>query len=115
MRTSGRCSTRTGTALPGAAKARRANSATWCWPHRAGSRRCCLEAPVSWRTTLTIVLLVAALVSGWSVWRHRALPAASDGVRGRPDYLLHVLALVALEQAAKESFPLSQHGKTSWR
>jgi len=61
---------------------------------------------MSWRTTLTIVLLVAALVSGWSVWRHRAPPVASESIGGRPDYLLHDLELVALDDNGKESFTL---------
>ena len=26
---------------------------------------------MSWRTVLTLVLLVAAAISGWSVWTHR--------------------------------------------
>nr|QMS48064.1 uncharacterized protein YrbK clustered with lipopolysaccharide transporters [uncultured bacterium] len=53
-----------------------------------------------------MVLLVAALVSGWSVWRHRAAPLDSDGAGGRPDYLLHDLELVALDDEGKESFTL---------
>lgn len=61
---------------------------------------------MSWRTTLTIILLVAALVSGWSVWRHRTPTAASESVGGRPDYLLHDLELVALDNNGNESFTL---------
>src|SRR5690606_35503455 len=103
----GPCSMRTGTACRAAAKARPANSATSCSPHRAGLRPCSLEpARMSWRTTLTIVLLVAAILTGWSVWRHRAPQAATESVGGRPDYLLHDLELVALDDEGKESFTL---------
>lgn len=61
---------------------------------------------MSWRTTLTLLLLVGALVSGWSVWRQR-MQAPDDGtVNGRPDYLLHDFELVALDGEGRESFTL---------
>lgn len=61
---------------------------------------------MSWRTTLTLVLLLAALVSGWSVWRHRAHEPVAADTGGRPDYVLHDFELVALDNQGQESFTL---------
>ena len=61
---------------------------------------------MSWRTTLTLLLLVGALVSGWSVWTHRGDADIGKGSSGRSDYVLHDFELVALDGTGKESFTL---------
>ncbi len=62
---------------------------------------------MSWRATLTLLLLAGAIVSGWSVWTHRGESGASGGGGGRSDYVLHDFELVALDAATgKESFTL---------
>ena len=61
---------------------------------------------MSWRDVLTLVLLVAAIVTGWSVWRQheRAPEAAGSGTRS--EYVLHDFELVALDDEGVESFTL---------
>ena len=61
---------------------------------------------MNWRAMLTIILLVAAVATGWSVWRHRAPPPATESAGDRPDYLLHDVELVALDEQGQESFTL---------
>jgi lipopolysaccharide export system protein LptC len=61
---------------------------------------------MSWRAWLTLVLLFAAVATGWSLWRERG--SASDGpaIAGRPDYVLHDFELIALDEQGRESFTL---------
>ncbi|MFC7300667.1 LPS export ABC transporter periplasmic protein LptC [Cognatiluteimonas weifangensis] len=61
---------------------------------------------MNWRTTLTLLLLAGALVSGWSVWMHRGAAETGAGSGGRSDYVLHDFELVALDDAGRESFTL---------
>lgn len=61
---------------------------------------------MSWRTALTLLLLVGAVVSGWSVWTHRGEADTGRGGSGRSDYVLHDFELVALDGTGKESFTL---------
>ena len=61
---------------------------------------------MNWRTLLTLLLLLAALVSGWSVWRQRERPPESPGTGTRSDYVLHDFELVALDDEGRESFTL---------
>lgn len=61
---------------------------------------------MSWRAGLTLLLLLTALVSGWSAWRQRAEPATTVDSSARPDYLLHDFELVSLDGDGKESFTL---------
>ena len=61
---------------------------------------------MSWRTVLTLVLLVAAAISGWSVWTHRPNQASAAVADARSDYTLHDFELVALDKLGKEAFTL---------
>ena len=61
---------------------------------------------MSWRAILTLVLLVAAAVSGWSVWTHRPNGAATSTAEVRSDYLLHDFELVVLDKQGQEAFTL---------
>ncbi|GAA4860913.1 LPS export ABC transporter periplasmic protein LptC [Luteimonas vadosa] len=61
---------------------------------------------MSWRAWLGTILLVAAIVSGWSAWRQRADPLTATGVADRSDYVLHDFELVSLDAQGKESFTL---------
>jgi lipopolysaccharide export system protein LptC len=60
----------------------------------------------SWRTTLTLLLLAGAVLSGWSVWTHRKGAQPQDASGARSDYVLHDFELIALDDAGKESFTL---------
>lgn len=61
---------------------------------------------MSWRTLLGLVLLVAAVVTGWSAWnmRERSTPA-TDGHQ-RSDYVLRDFELVTLTKDGTESVRL---------
>ena len=61
---------------------------------------------MSWRGVLTLVLLVAALVTGWAVWRQRAPEPVATAANVRPDYVLHDFELVALDKQGKEAFTM---------
>lgn len=61
---------------------------------------------MSWRGPLTALLLVAALVSGWSAWRQRAEVAVAGPVAARADYVLRDFELVSLGTDGKEAFTL---------
>ena len=58
------------------------------------------------RIAVTLLLLVAALASGWAIWHKSAgdLPVVAGN--GRPDYVLHDFELVALDEQGHESFTL---------
>jgi lipopolysaccharide export system protein LptC len=61
---------------------------------------------MSWRGVLTLLLLVAALATSWSVWRQRERAPDHAGNGGRSDYVLHDFELVALDDQGVESFTL---------
>lgn len=61
---------------------------------------------MSWRGWLTLVLLAAALATGWSVWRQRDDATATPAGGARPDYVLEQFELVALDKSGRESFTL---------
>ncbi len=58
----------------------------------------------NWRVTLTLLLLGAAIVCGWSVWRY----SGDEGtvVAARSDFVLHDFELISLDSQGKESFTL---------
>lgn len=62
---------------------------------------------LSWRTTVSLLLLVVAAISGWSLWSKRNAPSeAVAAAGGRPDYVLHDFTLVALDAQGRETFTL---------
>ena len=58
------------------------------------------------RIAATLVLFVAALVSGWAIWHKDRREAPVVAGNGRPDYVLHDFELVALDDEGQESFTL---------
>ncbi|HST45895.1 MAG TPA: LPS export ABC transporter periplasmic protein LptC [Luteimonas sp.] len=62
---------------------------------------------MSWRGALTLALLVAALVSGWSAWRQRADDSGPAVASQRADYVLRDFELVSLDKDGNEAFTLS--------
>lgn len=60
----------------------------------------------NWRALLTLVLLAAAVLSGWSVWNHRAPEPVRDAASGRSDYQLYDFELVVLDEQGLEAFTL---------
>ena len=62
---------------------------------------------MNWRPTLTVVLLLGAIASGWQVWR-MSRPADDGVLRTRPDYVLRDYEITSLDKQGRESFTL--HG-----
>jgi lipopolysaccharide export system protein LptC len=58
------------------------------------------------RVILGIVLLVAAALSGWSLWHDRVVEEQAHAASGRSGYVLHDFELIALDNSGKESFTL---------
>lgn len=61
---------------------------------------------MSWRGWLTVVLLAAAIVTGWSAWRQRAEAPQPATASARPDYVLHDFQITALDGEGQEAFVL---------
>lgn len=60
---------------------------------------------MSWRSILTLLLLAAAIASGWSVWRN-SRPIDDGVLRSRPDYLLRNYEITSLDKRGREQFTL---------
>lgn len=58
---------------------------------------------MSWRLWLGLALLVAAIFSGWSAWKHRSGNAAAETPRLRPDYVMRDFEMIALNSQGKEA------------
>ena len=58
------------------------------------------------RVVLGLVLLVAAALSGWSLWRNRVQDESVRAGSGRSGYVLRDFELIALDGTGKESFTL---------
>lgn len=61
---------------------------------------------MSWRGALTLLLLLAAIATGWSIWRQHAARPTAQAPSSRPNYVLHDFELVALDKQGEESFTL---------
>lgn len=61
---------------------------------------------MSLRLGLGIALLLAALASGWLLWRPSGNEAGATAAAGRSDYVLRDFELVALDNEGKEAFTL---------
>ena len=61
---------------------------------------------IGWRAILTLILLVAALATGWSIWQQRDHGPTGAASAERSDYVLHDFELVALDDEGLESFTL---------
>lgn len=61
---------------------------------------------MSWRMALGLVLLVAAILSGWSAWRNRDIPAAARVALDRSDYIMKNFEMIALDRQGKEALTL---------
>jgi len=60
---------------------------------------------VSWRSVLTVVLLVAAIACGWSVWNQTG--GGTTGMTAtRSDYVLRDYEIISLDSHGRESFTL---------
>lgn len=62
---------------------------------------------MNWRTTLGLLLLIAALASGWSAWREREGTKAPTSTESADDFILYDFQLVTLDKdTGKESMTL---------
>ncbi|HEY9256042.1 MAG TPA: LPS export ABC transporter periplasmic protein LptC [Stenotrophomonas sp.] len=62
---------------------------------------------MNWRLLAGLVLLAAALVSGWSAWHNRARPVEQVADESSADYVLHDFELITLDkESGKESVTL---------
>lgn len=61
---------------------------------------------MNWRGILTLALLAAALITGWSLWQQRQQTRPAAARSDRPDYLLKEFEVVSLNEEGKEAFTL---------
>jgi len=61
---------------------------------------------MNWRAIVTVLLLVGAIVSGWSVWTQRSRDVVPTGAPARSDYVLIDFELTSLNPQGRESFTL---------
>ena len=61
---------------------------------------------MTWRSVVTVLLLIGAAVSGWSLWIQRGDEAATVAGSSRPDYVLNDFELIVLGAQGNESFTL---------
>jgi lipopolysaccharide export system protein LptC len=61
---------------------------------------------MSWRTVLGLVLLVAAITSGWSAWKQRDVAEPDTPSSERPDYLMRDFEVINLDDQGQESITL---------
>lgn len=61
---------------------------------------------MNWRVVLGLVLLAAAVLSGWSAWKQRDAEQPAAVVSGRPDYLMRDFEVISLDDQGKESITL---------
>lgn len=61
---------------------------------------------MSWRAIITVLLLIGAVISGWSVWKQRTQDTPLARQATRADYVLEDFELIALNEQGTESFTL---------
>lgn len=61
---------------------------------------------MSWRLTLGLVLLAAAIFSGWSAWKQREVVEVPAAVAERSDYLMRDFEMISLDDKGQESITL---------
>jgi len=61
---------------------------------------------MSWRLGLGLLLLAAALLSGWSAWKQRDVPEPAAVSTARSDYLMRDFEMISLDDGGKESVTL---------
>ncbi len=61
---------------------------------------------MNWRLGLGLVLLVAAVLSGWSAWKQRDVAEPQEMTSDRPDYLMHDFEVISLNEQGQESMTL---------
>ncbi len=61
---------------------------------------------MNWRLILGMALLAAALLSGWSAWKHRDTPQAAPASAERSDYLMRNFEMISLDDQGRESITL---------
>lgn len=61
---------------------------------------------MNWRAALTLALLLAAIFSGWSLWKQHQHFKPSAPRSDRPDYVLRDFEVVSLDEHGKEAFTL---------
>ena len=61
---------------------------------------------MNWRGVLCVVLLLGALVTGWSILHRHVREAAHGSMDGRSDYVLRDFELISLDDKGQESFTL---------
>ncbi len=71
---------------------------------------------MNWRLWLGFALLVAAIFSGWSAWKHHSNKAAAETPRLRPDYVMRDFEMISLDDQGQEAMtlkaPLMQRSPT---
>ena len=61
---------------------------------------------MSWRTTLTLILLGVAIASGIAILRQRDRLRPTGQAEAKPDYVLHDFEIVTLDKEGHESVTL---------
>jgi lipopolysaccharide export system protein LptC len=61
---------------------------------------------MNWRLALGLMLLVAAVVSGWSAWKQRDVAEPEAVTSDRPDYLMRDFEVISLDDQGLESITL---------
>ena len=61
---------------------------------------------MNWRLGLGLVLLAAAVLSGWSAWKQRDIAEPEAMTSDRPDYLMRDFEVISLDEQGRESITL---------
>ena len=62
---------------------------------------------MNWRAVSTVVLIVAAAATGWSVWTNRPEERGPANPNARSDYTLENFEVIVLDKQGRESFTLT--------